>query len=520
MFVGCKQQAPTPHLGKIEFHPTGAEAAQPAFQRGLLLLHSFEYDDAAEAFREARQIDPDFAMAYWGEAMCSHHPLWRYQDQEKAKEILAQLGDTPEARQAKAGTELERDLLQAAEVLFGEGTKPERDQAYADLLGRLYEKYPGNNEVAAFYALSLLGSVPVGRDEQVYGKGAQIAQGILASNPRHPGALHYLIHSYDDPGHAAQALEAANSYSKVAPDAAHALHMPSHIYVALGMWNEVVNSNIASYQASVSRMERMNLDNDARSYHALHWLLYGHLQKGQFDEAAVILREMIQYTDELPSKSARAYLRSMQGNFLVETGDWTGEFVRIPIDEDDLNISVRAIGQYVAGKWAFENGEPDSLQQIIEQMEEARHEAERVVGESGVPMCNSSGWTSNVPNRLDIDQAQVMELELRGLHAWFTGDPAAAEQRLREATELEASISYSYGPPPVVQPSFELYGQWLLANERYEEALAQFDTALARGPRRVAALQGKLRAAEALGRTKAIESLQSELADIREQTGI
>ena len=144
---------------------------------------------------------------------------------------------------------------------------------------QLSEKYPNNHEISAFYALSLLGSVPDGRDDAIYGKGAIIAKGIIEENPNHPGALHYLIHSYDDPAHAHLALNAANSYAKVAPEASHALHMPSHIYLAMGMWDEVISSNINSYQASINRMERKNLDNNARGYHAYHWLQYGYLQK-------------------------------------------------------------------------------------------------------------------------------------------------------------------------------------------------------------------------------------------------
>ncbi|MCF6223634.1 MAG: hypothetical protein L3J34_07890 [Flavobacteriaceae bacterium] len=150
---------------------------------------------------------------------------------------------------------------------------------------KLNLKYPDNHEVKAFYALSLLGSVSDGRDDEIYGKGAKIAQGIIEENPNHPGALHYLIHSYDDPKHANLALDAAYSYAKVAPDASHALHMPSHIFVAMGMWDEVVKSNENSYQASVNRMERKKLDNDARGYHAFHWLEYGYLQQNRFEDA-------------------------------------------------------------------------------------------------------------------------------------------------------------------------------------------------------------------------------------------
>ena len=241
-------------LGDVQIQVSGNEAAMPHFREGLLLLHSFEYNDAAEAFRQAQEQDPSFAMAYWGEAMTHHKPLWQIQNYEEGRKIMQRLGASPEERRAKAGTELERDLVGGLDVIYGEGTKAERDKAYAEYMAELYDKYPGHHEVAAFYALSLMGSVPTGRDADIYGRSAAIAQGIIEENPQHPGALHYLIHAYDDPDHAVRALTAANRYSKVAPDAAHALHMPSHIYVAMGMWYDVVLSNIDSYSASVNRM--------------------------------------------------------------------------------------------------------------------------------------------------------------------------------------------------------------------------------------------------------------------------
>ena len=175
----------------------------------------------------------------------------------------------------------------------------------------------------------------------------------MKENPRHPGALHYLIHSYDDPYHANLALNAADNYSKVAPDAAHALHMPSHIYVAMGMWREVVASNEASWQASVDRMIRKELDNDAQSYHALHWLQYGYLQQGRYEECQQIMTDMVKYVEEKPSQRARAYMIAMMGAFLVETEDWENEVAGIAVDKSDLNVSVRAKIQLSEG-----NGSP------------------------------------------------------------------------------------------------------------------------------------------------------------------
>ncbi len=248
--LACQQNASsTAHLGEVELQITGSPEAQTHFREGLLLLHSFEYDDARVAFEEALATDPACAMAYWGAAMTHNHSLWGQQNYAKGREILHRLDSLVEV---SALTPLEQDFMAAVHILYGEQEdKTERNQAYADQMAVLHARYPGQHEIAAFYALSLLGSVPEGRDVEVFGQGARIAQGIMAENPQHPGALHYLIHSYDDPQHASLALLAANNYAKVAPDATHALHMPSHIYVALGMWDEVIRSNIGSYAASV-----------------------------------------------------------------------------------------------------------------------------------------------------------------------------------------------------------------------------------------------------------------------------
>lgn len=513
-----ESEASAAHLGDVQFEVTGAPKARAHFREGLLLLHSFEYSDARAAFKKAQEADPDMAMAHWGEAMTYNHSLWRNQKTEQAQEALRALGETAEERLAKAGSELERDFLQAAEYLFfSEDEKFERDQAYSEWLGQLYEKYPGNHEVAAFYALSLLGAVPVGRDEEAYGNSARVAQGIIEENPNHPGALHYLIHSYDDPGHAHLAKLAADSYSEVAPDAAHALHMPSHIYVALGMWDEVVASNIASYEASVKRMQRMELDNDGRSYHAFAWLLYGYLQQGQFGRAQAIMEDMVRYAEEKPSGGARSYLIEMKGSYLIQTGRWNEELAEVEVDLSGLNIVNRANYAYLQGHKAYVRQQTDSLKTIIGDLAEDIRGASNLVTDAGVPMCSSASPSRALPNRLDIDQSKVMEMELRALLADLQGDTEKAEKWFREATELEYNASYAYGPPVIMYPSFELYGAWLLRQDRAEEAMQQFNRALERGPKRALALQGKLRAAEMIEDEQAASEVREMIDEIRKE---
>ncbi len=515
--LGCSRageaQKSSYQLGKLDFSANGDPRAQPAFERGMLLLHSFEYDDARAAFLEAQAIDSGFVMAVWGEAMTHNHPLWRQQAYEKGRAVLTKLGASSEARLSKIENDLEKGLWQGAEILYGEGSKQERDQAYSNHLEQLYRQHPNSQEIGAFYALSLLGSVAVGRDESIYEKGARVAKGIIEENPNHPGALHYLIHAYDDPGHARFALAAADSYSQVAPDAAHALHMPSHIYVAMGMWEEVVSSNIASWEASVQRMDRKNLDNDARSYHALSWLMYGLLQQGRFGEAKQLLFDMKQFAEEKPSKRARDYLVAMKGNFLVESGDWNSELATVTMDRSDLNISTRAAFHYLEGYRAFLDKDNNKVDSILAVMKEERRLAGNVMTDEGTPMC-SAGSNRYTPNQLDIDQAHVMEMELEGLSAQLNNDPETTEKWLSEAAQLERRISYAYGPPTIVQPSYELYGTWLLEQGRAEEAAIQYEQALEKGPNRIRAVAGKLEAALVMGKQEEVELLQKKLEDL------
>src|SRR5215212_3057099 len=232
-------------LGSISFPTSAKPAAQPAFLTGTKALYNFEFDIAAEAFQEAQKADPAFALGYWGEAMSYNHPLWAQQDLAAARKVLERLAPTAAARAAKAPAGKERELIEAADILFGAGDKLTRDIAYSQALGRMHAKYPADDEVAIMYALSLLGTARPGeKNTRSAMQAASIAEDVFQRNPKHPGAAHYIIHSFDDPDHAILALPAARAYSAIAPAAAHALHMPSHIFVQLGMWDDVVASNV------------------------------------------------------------------------------------------------------------------------------------------------------------------------------------------------------------------------------------------------------------------------------------
>ena len=360
-------QAQTPALGETTFPNSGAAEAQEPFLRGLLLLHSFEYDDALEAFAEARRIDPDFAMAYWGEAMAHNHPVWFTQSTEKARRVLNELAPTLEARLAKAPTAREKDYLRVAEVLyFGEGDKEDRDRAFAEAMQRLYETYPDDLDAAAFYALSLLGTSHGGRDFRIYMKAAAVVEDVFAQNPNHPGAAHYLIHSYDDPIHAPVGLRAARVYSKIAPAASHALHMPSHIFVAMGMWDDVVASNEASWAAADARVERKNLGVNQRGFHALWWLCYGYLQQGRYDDALEtlgIVEEDVRRSNG--STRTRYHLAAMRAAYVIDTEQWSSDAMRITVDREGLSLETKAIDLFTVGMAAAKTGQEDKARKTL-----------------------------------------------------------------------------------------------------------------------------------------------------------
>ncbi len=503
LFKGCKtRSSKSPdHLGEISFSPTGKADAQPSFKKGLLLLHSFEYVDAAEEFLQVQKIDPDFVMAYWGEAMTYNHPLWQEQDYKKGNEILLQLASTPEERIAKAKTALEKDFIGGINILYGKGNKAERDSSYAAYMATLYKKYPVNDEVASFYSLSLNGWGTTGLQKNVLEEAAAIAFKVMERNPSHPGALHYLIHAYDNPDNAAKALATADKYAIIAKDAGHALHMPTHTYLALGLWDKVISSNEVSWAAEQKRKERKSLGNDALGYHSYHWLQYGYLQKGNKEKARSMLDSMQQFCTALPSPRARGHLIFLKTTYLAETNDYSNDIVNISVQQNDLNITTRSRNYFVKGMNAYYKKNADELHDILLKLSAERLiEGEKMVG-NGLKVCGNINRA--LPTKTDLQETEVMELQLKAMQAWMKKD-AAAENFLKQATKLQTVIGHSYGPPAIVKPSFEMYGEWLLENNRPNEALEQFNLSLQMMPNKNLSLKGKAMAEE---KSKAMASL-------------
>ena len=290
-------------FGEVAFANSGPPSAQADFLLGLAQLHNFEYEDAAEHFRKAQQAAPDFVMAFWGEAMTQNHPVWHEEDVADAREILKRLAPTSEARLAKAPTEREKLYLRSAEVLFGDGTKEERARQYESLLAEIRRKFPEDVDGAAFYALATLGTAEHGRDFVTYMRAAAVLEEVFRQHPHHPGVVHYLIHCYDDSVHAPLGLRAARIYSKIAPNAGHAQHMTSHIFLSLGMWEDEVKANETA-MAVVNQARQKAGRPPAMCGHYNEWLEYGYLQQGRVADARRVLEGCRQTAEKAAAAAA------------------------------------------------------------------------------------------------------------------------------------------------------------------------------------------------------------------------
>ena len=457
--------AAQPALGETTFPNSGVAEAQEPFLRGVLLLHSFEYDDAREAFQEARRIDPDFALAAWGEAMTHNHPVWQRQDRNAALEALESLG----AGWREAGdTEREDAYLAALAVLYGEGSKEERDDAYALAMRDLAAAYPDDLDAQTFYALALLGTAHEGRDVATYMRAAAVAEEVFAANPRHPGAAHYLIHAYDDPDHAPLGLRPARVYADVAPAASHALHMPSHIYLALGLWEETAEMNRRSFEAAKAGTDRRGQALNGHGWHALWWWHYAATQLDDRALARVLYDRAVALAGADPDETALAHLARMRALQALESGDPT-----LIVGDESFEFD-NVYDAFVTGLLATRYAGPDN----------ARRAHEAVAAFAAEP---GARWADRVA-------ALQIEASLRRAE----GDDEAALRLLREAAEIEAAAPLTFGPPSPVVMGHEALGSALLNLDRYQEAAAAFEGALRRAPNRRQAVEGLERARVAL----------------------
>ncbi|HBL29835.1 MAG TPA: hypothetical protein DD490_23610 [Acidobacteria bacterium] len=487
-------EAPTGPLGRIDFPTTASPAAQEHFLRGVAALHSFWYDEAADAFRAAQAAEPGFALAYWGEALTCDHPIWGEQDAAAARRVLQRLAATPAERAARAGNEVERAWLATVEALYGEGESDARARAYAESLRQMHEGRPDDMEVASFYALSLIGPAlasdggPLGEPrERLLMRAAALLEELVDRNPEHPGVLHYLIHAYDDPVHAPLGLRAARTYARVAPAAPHALHMPSHIFVQLGRWDQVAASNEDAWAASVAWAQRRGLGVEKHDFHSLSWLAYAYLQQGRIAKAREVLEIARAAARQTDNPRVTGALAAIEARFTIEREAWgeaplpaAGE-AEAPQAETDKAHAGHAMGDgswtalYTAGLAAGRRGDAPAAEAALERLRAT-------------------------PSGTDQSVAAILEKQIEGLALLARGKEEEGLRRLAEAADAEAGLTPPSGPPELLKPAQELYGEVLLERGRAAEALRQFERSLLRMPNRTASVRGAERAAERMGR--------------------
>jgi len=519
-------------LGNVKFETSGSEKAHTSFLRGLAALHSFWYEEALEAFREATNIEPDFMMGYWGEAMAHNHPLWSEQDTTAARLVIANFRETSKL------TQRERDYLDAVKALYADGgdtDKRARDAAYSAAMEKVYRAYPDDLDAAAFYSLSLLGLVRM--DEKSYRlqvRAGAIAFDVYQKNPNHPGAAHYIIHAFDDPEHAILALPAAHRYASIAPEAHHARHMPSHIFLQLGMWTEAAASNESAWKSSDAWMKRKNLSPNVRDYHSLHWLLYVYLQQGRYrkaDELLTLMKKTMSestYDNKLRPGYYENNYANMAAAFVVETERWqlaTKFFPASSIDGPRAPEPAAVSGH--SGHSASQTSSSSSSTAVSSDGPVTVRASNRsqtlplfVRGLAGAVSGSTEVEKSlmalkAVPggNGPAVGILAIRELEIAALAAAMKQDYDRAITSMKQATSLEEAMGPPSGPPGLIKPSHELYGEILLRAGRPREAAEQFRIALLRQPNRARSLLGAARAAAKSGDTAGAALAYAKLLD-------
>jgi tetratricopeptide (TPR) repeat protein len=507
------------NMGVISFENSGAPGAQADFINGLAALHNFQYPLAARLFQRAQAADRDFALAYWGEAMSHDHAVWHEQDLAAARAALAKLGATPEARAAKAKTPREKAYLGAAEILFGDGDENDRDRRYALAMEQLHAKYPDDVDATCFYALALLGTSNAGRDVPTYMRAAALMEEVFERNPQHPGAAHYLIHSVDDSVHAPLGLRAANAYAKIAPASPHAQHMTSHIYLALGMWDETVAANERTIGLINDAMRARDKDAPLLGCgHPVTWLAYAYLQQGRFADARRLVEscgeEMRAHPfmpeHEMGPQSALDYDNSsaasfagMRSRYLIDSGDWSGPVAGMKVNIENL-ITAEFTRDWTDAYAAVRFGKLDAATAAITRSKDSTRRYVAAASAAGVA---AEDPAQRVPK---IEQQQ-----LDGLLLLKRGRTKEALALLSEAAAGERASPMEFGPPSLDKPANELLGEVLLELGRAKEACEAFQAAQVLAPGRGQSLMGLSKCARQLGNTELADSVDARLAKVR-----
>jgi tetratricopeptide (TPR) repeat protein len=470
-------------LGTVHFPISCSASVEKPFARGVALLHSFWYEEAEKEFIDIAKDDPRCAMAHWGIAMSIWHQLWNEPDEKVIARGLEE-ATTPKKLGLKA-TPREAGYLAAVTAFYSDSSKLDhaaRAQAYSDAMKKVYESYPDDHEAAVFYALSLLASEP--HEDATFANrkaAAAILEKLFAIEPDHPGVAHYLIHAYDKPQLAELGIPAARRYAQVAPAAPHALHMPSHIFARVGLWQDDIKSNLASV-AATRQTAAMGMGGEGHQFHAMDFLFYAYMQSGREADARALMDEVNKMPEMHdmygvgfdPHLAAEATFAAM---YPLEMRDWATAAALTPMD-------IPGTANDSFGYWAKAVGSAH-----LHQTEEVRKDVAAIT----------------VIHQKFVDQkktffAEGTESDLKQAQAWLAfseGKYDDAVGILRPMAEKEETL----GDEPQGIPSREMIAEILLEAKRPQQALVEYQADLKFSPNRFNGLYGAARAAEEAGKT-------------------
>ena len=487
----------TARLGKVTFPVSCAPSVQQQFSSAVAMLHSFWFEKARETFGAVAEKDPTCGMAYWGIAMTYYHPLWQppgFADLKAGSTFIEK------AKLVGAKTERERDYIAAGETFYKDSDKfdhTSRAQAYERAMEQVQSRYPDDHEAAIFHALSLLATAPP--TDKTYlnqRRAGAILEPLFAEEPEHPGIAHYIIHAYDYPPLAQRALDAARRYAKIAPDSPHALHMPSHIFTRLGLWQESIDSNLAS----VDSAKKNSAPED--ELHAKDYLIYAYLQGAQDREAKAALQAPPPGRGGDPQHFAWLYaMGTSPARYAVERHQWAeAAALAVPPDmfpggcwawtEANLHFA-RALGLSHTGKTEAARGEVQKLASLRDTLTEI----------------SDTYWADQVEMQRESAEAWIMLAE---------GKSEDALAQMRSAADHEDRTVKHPVTPGGILPTRELLGEMLLELKKPAEALVAFETTLRTAPNRFNSLSGAARAAKRAGDGEKAKTYYAKLLSICE----
>jgi tetratricopeptide (TPR) repeat protein len=473
-------------LGAVEFATTCKPSVQPAFERGVALLHSFAYAAADAQFREVAAADPDCAIAHWGIAMASYHPLW---DAPGAAEVAKGAAELGTARERAPKSEREREFIDAASAFFADPATPhaERAKAYEIAMADVARRNPDDSEAQIFYALALISTAsPTDRTHANQKHAIAILEPLHARYPQHPGIAHYLIHACDSAELAPSGLDAARAYSKIAPSAPHALHMPSHIFTRLGYWEESIASNRAARAAAESEGDI------GEALHAMDYMTYAYLQLGKNGDAERVVADLHGMEVLAAGKFKIGYAaNAMPVRIAIEQRRWNAAAKLEPLPGSEPHVA--AIVYWARAVGHSRSGRPDSAAADIAKIDEDL---------AALRAKNDPYWTT---------QTEVLAGSARAWQLAANGKTGEAIAALRVAADAEDAIEKRPVTPGPIVPAREQLGDLLLERGRADDALREFKAALAESPMRRGALTGAARAAELAGDIATAKAMRAQL---------